>query len=431
MSLLEQALRQRATDGKPIRIAVVGAGTMGRALANQIVNFVPGLRLVAIANRRVDRAIESWRQAGIGQVIEVESVARLDDAIGRGHPAVTADAGLLCESGAVDILLEATGAVEFAAGLALRAFACGKNLVTLTAELDGTVGPILQQHAARAGVVFSVADGDQPGVEMNLWRHVRAMGLEPLVCGNIKGLQDPYRNPTTQRHFAETWGQSPLLVTSAADGSKVAFEQACVANATGMTVERLGMLGGEFHGHLDEMCHSGRYDVDRLRELGGVVDYVVGAMPLPAIFVFATVEDPKQRRLLELYKLGKGPLYSFYTPYHLCHLEAPLSAARVALFGDPTLAALRPMVDVVTTAKTDLRAGDLLDAIGGYTHYGQCETYPLSRAGDLLPQGLAEGCRLLCDVPMDALIRRADVSVPAGRVADGLREEQDRAFPAV
>lgn len=401
---------------------------MGRAIANQIVNFVPGLRLVAIANRHVEGAIESWRTAGIEQVIEVDSVADLDAAIKRAQAVVCTDVGLLCESEAVDILLEATGAVEFAAALALRAFSCGKNLVTMTAELDGTVGSILQKYATSAGVVFSLADGDQPGVEMNLWRHVRAMGLEPLVCGNIKGLQDPYRNPTTQRHFAETWGQSPFLVTSAADGSKVSFEQACVANATGMTVERLGMRGGEFHGHLDEMCHIGRYNVDHLRELGGVVDYVVGAKPLPAIFVFATVEDPKQRRLLELYKLGKGPLYSFYTPYHLCHFEAPLSAARVALFGDPTVVAVRPMVDVVTTAKTDLRAGDLLDAIGGYTHYGQCETYLRSRAAALLPQGLAEGCRLRRDVAKDALIRYEDVILPDGRVVDRLRQEQDRAF---
>ena len=116
-------------------------------------------------------------------------------------------------------------------------------------------------------------------MQMNLYRFVQSIGLTPLVCGNIKGLQDRYRNPTTQESFAKQWGQTPSMVTSFADGTKISFEQAIVANATGMKVAQRGMLGYEYEGHIDDMVD--RYDVDQLRELGGIVDYVVKTKPSP------------------------------------------------------------------------------------------------------------------------------------------------------
>ena len=248
------------------------------------------------------------------------------------------------------------------------------------------------------------------------------------MCATIKRLQDPYRNPTTQAGFTARWGQNRHMLTSFADGTKISFEQAIVANATGMSIARRGMLGLDHTGHVDDLTKV--YDIDMLKARGGIVDYVVGAKPGPGVYVLATHDDPKQRHYLNLYKLGEGPLYSFYTPYHLCHFEVPLSAARVVLCGDPVLQPLAgPQVDVVTTAKTDLKAGDLIDALGGYMTYGQCETYEVSRAENLLPMGLAEGCRLRRDVPKDAVLTYADVEIPAGRLIDRLRAEQDAAFP--
>lgn len=429
MILVDTALQQRAAAGRPVRVALIGAGFMARGVANQIVNSVPGMELVAISNRTIETARRAWREAGVEEFTEVSQAGALNDAITAGKPVVTDDALLLCEGEAIDVLIEVTGAIEFGAQFALKAIACGKDVVTMNAELDATVGSALQHHARKAGVIFSVSDGDQPGVELNLWRYVRSLGLTPLVCGNIKGLQDEYRNPTTQKAFAEKWGQNPYMVTSFADGSKISFEQACVANATGMSVELRGMRGGDFDGHVDELCQNGRYDIDRLRELGGVVDYVVKSRPSPGVFVFGTHDDPKQKHMLNLYKLGPGPLYSFYTPYHLCHFEVPLSAARVALFRDVVLAPVRPMVDVITLAKVDLKAGQTLDAIGGYLTYGQCEKYPVSRAENLLPQGLAEGCTLKRDLPRDTAITYDDVEVPPGRLCDQLRAEQDALFP--
>ena len=136
----------------------------------------------------------------------------------------------------VDVVVDATGAVAFGAELALACFAGGKHLVLLNAEVDATLGPLLVTKADAAGVVYSGADGDQPAVQMNLIRFVRQIGLRPAVAGNIKGLQDPYRNPTTQEGFAQRWGQDPWMVTSFADGTKVSVEEALVANAAGLTV---------------------------------------------------------------------------------------------------------------------------------------------------------------------------------------------------
>lgn len=294
----------------------------------------------------------------------------------------------------------------------------------MNAEVDATLGTVLSHRADRAGVVYTGCDGDQPGVQMNLIRFVRGLGLRPLVSGNIKGLQDPYRTPTTQAGFAKQWGQDPHMVTSFADGTKVSVEQALVANAAGFSVHRRGCLQREHRGHVDELASM--YDLAELHELGGAVDYVVGAQPGPGVFVLAEHDDPKQRHYLHLYKLGEGPLYSFYTPYHLCHFEVPNTVARAALLGDATIRPLGlPRVEVVTVAKRDLAAGEVLDAIGGYTYYGECEKAEVQARDGLLPVGLAQDCRLRRAVAKDEVISCADVTLPEGRLADRLRAEQD------
>ncbi|MEE9369555.1 MAG: Gfo/Idh/MocA family oxidoreductase [Pontiella sp.] len=428
MILVDSALKQREEEGRPIRIGMVGAGAMATGVANLIVNTLPGMRLSAIFNRNPERALETYAKCGVEDARETSKLSELEDGISAGKPMVTGDVNLICEANNIDVLIDATGAVEFGAQLAMKAFKSKKDVVSMNAELDATVGSVIQHHARKAGVMYTIADGDQPSVEMNLLRFVKGIGIEPLVCGNIKGLQDHYRNPTTQKAWAEQWGHSPYMVTSFADGSKISMEQSCIANAAGMQVEMRGMRGGDHEGHIDELCQNDRYDIDRLRELGGVVDYVVKAQPGPGVFVFGTTDDPMHKHHLNLYKLGNGPLYSFYRPYHLCYFEVPISVGRVVCFRDQVLEAVRPMVDVITTAKRDLKAGETLDAIGGYTMYGQCENYPVVRAEKLLPQGLAEGCVLTRDVLKDSVISYDDVIVPKGLLSNQLRAEQDELF---
>ncbi|MEH2306490.1 NAD(P)H-dependent oxidoreductase [Nostoc sp.] len=427
MIIIDRALQARAAAGNPIKVGMIGAGFMGRGIANQIVNSVPGMELVAISNRQIDAAKQAYSEAGIEDIQVVATVSELEDAIANGKYAVTEDAKLLCQAEGIEAIIEVTGAVEFGAHIVMEAIAHCKHVIMMNAELDGTIGPILKVYADKAGVILSACDGDQPGVQMNLYRFVKSIGLTPLLCGNIKGLQDPYRNPTTQEGFAKRWGQKPHMVASFADGTKISFEQAIVANATGMKVAKRGMLGYDFNGSVDEMTQL--YDVEQLKELGGIVDYVVGAKPGPGVYVFATHDDPKQRHYLNLYKLGEGPLYSFYTPYHLCHFEVPLSVARAVLFGDAVMSPLAgPLVDVVTTAKIDLKAGETLDGIGYYMTYGQCENSNIVQQQNLLPIGLAEGCRLKRDINKDQVLTYEDVELPEGRLCDQLRTEQNNYF---
>lgn len=432
MIVLDKALGEREASGKPVRFAMVGAGFMAQGVANQVFNSTRGMQLVAIANRHPDKARAVFEYAGVEDAVAVDSVAALGEAMSRGVPAYTDDPFILCDTEGIDCILEVTGSIEYGAGVVLRAIEHGKHVVVMNPELDGTVGPILKAKADEAGVVYTTSDGDQPGVEGNLFRFVKGLGITPLLMGNIKGLQDPYRNPTTQEGFAKKWGQNPWMVTSFADGSKCSFEQATVANAFDLTVLSRGMSRGyEHRGHVDELT-KGWHDVDELRAAGGVVDYVVGAQPNPGVFCLGTHDDPKQRHYLNLYKLGEGPLYSFYVPYHLCHFETPTSIARAVIYGDPTTAPDgAPKVEVVTIAKVDLKAGEELDRYGGYLHYGEAEKATIAAEEGLLPQGVADGCILLRDIPKDQAVTYADVKLPAGRLCDRLRAEQAERFGLV
>jgi predicted homoserine dehydrogenase-like protein len=430
MIIVDDALRARAAGGNPVQFGVYGAGFMGRGLANQVVNYMPGLRLAVICNRSLDAAIKAYTDFGVSsdQVVEVRSGAELQDAMAFGKYAVTADPEVPCTAPGIEALVEATGHVEYGAQVTTLAISHGKHMILMNAELDGTVGPLLKKRADAAGVILTGADGDQPAVQINLLRFVESIGLVPRVCGNIKGLQDRYRNPTTQAGFAKQWGQTPHMVTSFADGTKISFEQAIVANATGMKVAQRGMIGIEHRGPVDEMV--GMYDLERLRELGGIVEYVVGGLPSPGVYVFAEARDGTQRHYLDYGKLGKGPLYSFYVPYHLTIFEVPLTVARTVLFGDAAIAPRgAPEVDVVAAAKIDLKAGETLDGLGWYMTYGLCENYDTTRRENLLPMGIAEGARLRRDVPKDQVLTYDDVELPSGSLACRLRAEQDAMFP--
>jgi predicted homoserine dehydrogenase-like protein len=429
MIIVDTALEERRRDGNPIRVAMVGAGFMGRGIALQILSAVPGMRLVAIANRNIEKAHRAYAEAGAGDVVETRNEAELDEAIGADRYAVTQDPLLLARHPQVEALIEVTGAVENGARAVSTAIEHGKHVILMNAELDGTVGPILRQKADAAGVVYTNADGDQPGVQLNLYRFVKTIGVKPVLCGNIKGLHDPYRNPTTQEGFAKQWGQNPHMVTSFADGTKISFEQAIVANATGMRVARRGMYGPtvETGTHIDASREL--FPLEELADGPGIVDYVVGAVPSPGVFVLGSHDNPMQQHYLNLYKLGEGPLYCFYTPWHLCHFEVPITVARAVLFGDAAIAPLGPpLVEVVATAKVDLETGQEIDSLGGYLTYGLAENADLATAEQLLPMGLAEGCRLRRHVEKDAVLTYDDVEIPGGRLIDELRRKQAASF---
>ena len=429
MIIVDNALKARAAAGKPIRVGMLGAGFMGQGLTNQITNSVPGMRMAAIYNRRPERAFGVYRYSGLEDIADCDTQSSLDEAIRKGRPAVAEDPFFICRSEEIDVIVNVTGSVEFGARAILEAFRHHKPVVLMNAEVDATIGPILRVYARKYGngAMLSACDGDEPGVQMNLHRWVTGMGLIPRVMGNVKGLQDPYRNPTTQQGWAERWGQNAAMVTSFADGSKISFEQSIVANATGFKVRARGMSRGvKYDGNIMEIAKL--YDLDEVRSLGGIIDYTVGPSGVK-VFCLAEHADPKQRHYLNLYKMGEGPLYPFWIPYHLVHFEAPFAIARVVLFGDevaPSLAG--PVVEVCAVAKRDLKAGETLDEYGMYTTYGEAVNVDEMSARRYLPEGLVEGCRLKHDIPKDQPLSYADVELPKGRLADSLRAEQYRHF---
>jgi predicted homoserine dehydrogenase-like protein len=323
------------------------------------------------------------------------------------------------------VIVEITGTVEFAAKVVIDAIKNGKHVVAMNAELDATLGPILNVYAKRNGVVYTNSDGDQPGVIMNLYRWVKSIGCKPLLAGNMKGLQDPYRTPETQKSYAAKFKQKPKMVSSFADGSKISFEMAVVANATGLRAGQRGMYGPTCS-HVNEAVNL--FPMDQLLN-EGLVDYVLGAEPPGGVFVIGFNDDPIEQQYFNYYKMGSGPLYVFYTPYHLCHFEVPLSVARAALFEDAVVKPLGgPVCDVITVAKCDLNAGDRLDGIGGFASYGMLDNSEVCQLENLLPMGLSEGCRLKRDLQKDQPITYRDVELPKDRFCDRLRIEQDQCF---
>ncbi|MBI4130382.1 NAD(P)-dependent oxidoreductase [Candidatus Roizmanbacteria bacterium] len=429
MILIDTALQKLEEQGKPIRVGMVGAGFMAQGVARQIVNYTKGMRLVAIANRTLDTAKQAYEKAGIPDTVHVASISELDKTIVGQKYAITDDPMILCKSEQIDVTLEMTGNVEFGAEIAITTMENKKHFVSFNAELFATLGSILQVYANKNNVLCTLADGDQPVVQMNLYRFVKGIGVTPVLIGNIKGLHDPYRNPTTQEGFAKKWGQNVSMVTSFADGSKISFEQAVVANATGFGVLKRGMTGPTVEAGTPIDQAPKWYPQDQLLRGAGVVDYVVGASPNPGVFVLGTIDDPMQKHYLNLYKLGEGPLYCFYTPYHLCHFEVPNTIARAAIFHDTALSSLgKPYVEVIATAKKDLKKGEILDGIGRYTTYGLCENASAARAENLLPIGLAEGCRLKRDIQKDTCLTFDDIELPKGRLSDKLWKEQYENF---
>lgn len=423
MIIVDKALQKRQEQSNPIHIGMIGCGVIAHAIMHQIFHHTPGIEVVATYSRNLEKAQKAFSDIGITNYIITDDLKTANQAREQGKVVLTNEVNVLIQLQNTEVLIEATGAIEFAADTLLKAFAQGKHVVSFNAELDSTLGPILTRKAQESGVKYYVADGDQPGVTMNLYRYIKLMGFEPLLCGNIKGMQDRYRNPDTQRAFAESWGINPYLATNFADGTKMSFEQSCIANATGMKVAQRGMLGYESTEHVDKLTHL--FDIDQLRELGGIVDYIVGAQPSAGIFIYAATNDPVSQKYLKYGKLGNGPLYSFYVPFHLLYFDIASSIGRIMDFDDAIIApTYGPVVDVVSIAKTDLQPGDFLDGIGGFKSYGLCENHQTVKQENLLPMGLIEGARIVRPVKKDQALTYADIELPADRLIDKLMAEQ-------
>ncbi|MCD6734765.1 MAG: Gfo/Idh/MocA family oxidoreductase [Burkholderiaceae bacterium] len=430
MIIVDTALEKRRAAGNPVRVAMVGAGYMARCIALQIVQATPGMQLAAIANRTPAKAEAAYRDAGVDAARRVDTVAALDAAIESGHAAVTEDPSLVWQSGRIEAVIEVTGDPEFGTRVAFESIRHGKHVILLNAEVDASVGPILKVYADRSGVVYTYTDGDEPGVAMNLLRFVASMGCRPVLAGQLKGFLDRYRNPDTQQEFATRNDVNAAIVASFADGSKLNLEATIMGNATGFVPGQRGMYG-----------HACKHVKDLLTKFtpeellaNGLVDYALGAEPHTGAFVIAYNEQPLRRKLMSYLKMGDGPLHMFYTPYHLPPMQLPHSVARAVLFHDATITpAGAPVCDTITYAKRDLKRGERLDGMGGFTCYGLVDRYETCRAGDFLPMAVSLDCRVRRDIAKDSPLTYADVELPPNRLVDRLRSEMIEHFarPAV
>ena len=423
---VDTALQEREASGRPIRVGMVGAGATGRAIALQLATPVPGIRLVAIANRTPQHAERALQEAGFAKWDHAGSARSAEGSIARGVPVITEDPSVLTACDAIDVLVEVTGTIEAAAGVVLDAFEHGKHVVLVNAELDSLLGPILKAKADRAGVVLTHTDGDEPGVAMTLLRYLRTLGLRIVAAGNIKGMVDYYRTPETQQAFAIRNDQDPRKVTSFADATKLSMEATVLSNATGFGVGRRGMYGPACS-YVRDMASL--LPAEQMLDTG-LVDYALGAAPHTGAFVIVYEDSPLKKVQLAYYKLGDGPFYVFYTPFHLPHIQIASTIGRAVIHRDATVAPIAgPVCEVVTVAKRDLRAGERLDGVGGFCSYGLIDNADAARSAAALPIGLSEGRVLRRDVLKDEVLSFDDVDAIPGGVVETLWREQNGLWP--
>jgi len=425
MTSIDVALEKCHESGKPVQVALVGAGTLGRMIALQFLTPIHGMRLSAISNRTAEKAQKAYVVGGITTALYGNKLSAIEETVSNGGYVITEDASLVCRASGIDIIIEATGTVEYGSQVVTEAIKNGKHVIVVNAELDSTLGPILKQKADLAGVVYSNTDGDEPGVAMNLVRYLKTIGYRPVAAGNLKGMIDCYRTPETQRVFAEKYNQNPKIVTSFADGTKLSMEETVLANATGFKVGKRGMHGPSCD-HVKDII---KYLPPDQMLNGGLVDYALGAAPYTGAFVVVYEDHPVKQSYLSYLKMGEGPFYVFYTPYHLPHVQIVSSVARAVLANDPTVAAEGgPICEVITMAKRDLKTGDTLDGIGGFNTYGVIENSDIFVKENLLPIGISEDCKLKRDIKKDEAFSYDDVELPSGRLCDMLRIEQNEQF---
>ena len=429
MIIVDTAIAKRIAENKPVRVAMVGAGYSAKHICSQIQSSFPVIHLAVIANRTPEHARKVYEIAGVDSVDQISTVSELDNVIAKRTYAVTDDPNVIFDCEQIDAVIETTGEVEFGAWVALKSIKSGKHTVVLNCEMDATVGPLLKTYADAQGVVYSNTDGDEPGVASNLARFVKTIGLEVVGAGNLKGFYDVHRTPETQREFAEKNNQKPHMMTSFVDGTKLSMELTVLANGLGFGVGKRGMHGPACDDVRSCLEH---FPKDAFAPGRGVVDFLLGASPYTGAFVVGHTEHPLKQEYLQYLKMGDGPYYVFYTPFHLPQLEIPITVCRAVLLGDATVTPLgRPYCEAAAIAKKDLKVGDVLDGIGGYTAYALIDNFETSLDEGLLPMGVSQNCRMLRDVPIDRPITYSDVELPKGRQIDDLRREMvQKFFPA-
>lgn len=387
-----------AATHEPVRVGVVGAGYVGANVVAELTR-IPGVTPCVVAARSAEIAVAAFVRAGISRdhVLVSDEVGELSHALEIGQPAVCSSADIFPEL-PIALVVEATGALEYGAATIVSCLDVGKNVISYNAEVDALLARTFHQHAERAGSVYTIADGDQPGVLLREIEAVQAMGFEVTAAVNCKRYMDVHQTPSSGASYTARDSTSALMTTAFGDGTKMQVEMAVVANVTGLRPARRGMVG------VQTVVERAAEDIAAQVGAVGAVDYTLGGDFAAGVGVLARHPQPELvEKSMRLYKMGDGPDYFFFRPYHLVHLEMWRTIADVVLdrrslsfVGGPHV------VDVMAVAKRSLRAGERLDAMGGSTVYGHLDS--VDGSAGYLPVGLSEFATLRHDVAIDEAI---------------------------
>jgi predicted homoserine dehydrogenase-like protein len=424
MTHLFRQLQRLDAKNQSIRVGVIGIGFMGRGLVYQL-SRMPGLFPALLVNRTVNRAIDAYRQAGFNEheIVVSDSPRILSEAVQRGKPAITSTLEAAMAVAGVDVFIEATGAVDHGARAALLAIWHKKHFVSLNAETDATVGCLLKKKADESGVVYTNSDGDQPGVLMRMIDYCRGCGFEVRSAVNCKGFMNIRATPDSIREWAVKQNTTPRMTAAFTDGTKMNIEMNVVCNAANLVPARRGMIGVK----TDQKNAIADFRAANALIDRGTVDFTLAGDFGGGVFVIARAQHPEMvKPYLKYLKMGDGPDYLFYRPYHLCHVETPLSAAEAVIYHEPTIAPLGdPIAHTIAIAKRDLSAGETLDGIGGFACYGQLDE--AANCEGLLPMGLAEDVTLTRPIPQDQPIPLDAVEIDESKLVVKLWREQQHA----
>ncbi len=425
---LRARLQARAEKQGPIRVGLIGAGQMGTGLISQM-ERMDGMRVVATADVIPGRAEAAYAESEIPAC----RVVHLDDDTSKAVELIKADSRIatvsadwLVQIPALDVIVECTGIPEVGAQICYSAIEANKSVVNMNVETDATIGYWLAQRALQKNVIYTLVAGDEPGSIKEIYDFADALGFEIVTIG--KGKNNPLdrtANPDSVRARADQQMMSAKMLASFVDGTKTMVEMTSVGNATGYAPEVPGAYG-------PKCTVENLPKVFVPKAAGGIfnapgaVDYAIG--PAPGVFVIITTDQPKIVRDLKYLGLSNhGNYWALYRPYHLANLEAPISIARAVLDQEVTLATYRtPVAETVACAKRDLKPGDKIDALGGFTVFGLIERAKTARAEHMVPIGLIVGATVEKPVACGQPIRSEDVHLNESQLIVRLRREQDQ-----
>lgn len=426
-SVGNMAYSQRLSDhakllGRDVRVAIVGAGQMGRGFGGQV-SRMPGLSLVLVVDIDADRIRSLYSDIGIKDVVISTNPKVIADALEAGKPAGTTTTEFIADL-PFDVVVEATGVPDVGARVTYSCLLAKKDVAVLNVEMDVTIGPLLHKTAQLGGAVYTVCHGDEPVEAKVLVDFARDLQFEIVAAG--KGKNNPFEplsTPDTVKDRALASQMNPKMLCSFTDGTKTMTEMAALANATGLELSKRGMYGPAATVKTLQDVFSLQKDGGVL-DRPGVVDYCTGDVA-PGVFVIVRTDAPYINHELSYLRLGKGPYFALYRPFHLASVEAPLSIARAVLDREASLFAPNLQAEVCTMAKKDLNPGDVIDGIGGYTVRGYSDIAKDARRDNFVPIGLIQGAVVQKALKVGDLITYDQVQLNESSLIVQLRRMQD------